>query len=192
MVYKPRRPESWWRTPCLGLLCTQLVLKRLASDFNQTCWSQVVGLHSHSPVAAMFSCIYSHRSLILWGISVFYRTCLPTRRKETFKRRLQACSDSVPVFTSLTSFNCSHQGILFTILQVHSRFVQGMLIEFMRIPAHVGLKGNQKVDTSANQAIQEGTIDSHVPSSKAEVKTGVRGGREGGTIMTQSGDLHTV
>lgn len=81
------------------------------------------------------------------------------------------CSDSVSVLKSLRSFRSSRQDILFKILELHSRIIQqGMMIGFMWIPAHVGLRGNEEVDELAKQAVKRDSVELHIPLSKAEVK----------------------
>lgn len=48
------------------------------------------------------------------------------------------CSDSISVLKSLRSFKYSHQDILFSILQIHSRIVQNNIsVSFIWVPAHI-------------------------------------------------------
>ncbi len=78
------------------------------------------------------------------------------------------CSDSVAV---LKSFKSSHQDILFSILQIHSRVVQNdTSVDIICVPAHVGIKGNEEVDKLAKQALQRETIEIQVLLSKSEIK----------------------
>uniref|UniRef100_A0A673MAK6 Uncharacterized LOC107721237 n=1 Tax=Sinocyclocheilus rhinocerous TaxID=307959 RepID=A0A673MAK6_9TELE len=81
------------------------------------------------------------------------------------------CSDSLSVLKSLRSFKSSHQDILFSILQIYSRLVQNdILISFIWVPSHVGVKGNEDVDKLAKQALQREEIELQVPLSKSEIK----------------------
>lgn len=81
------------------------------------------------------------------------------------------CTDSVSVLKTLRSFKSSHQDIIFNILHIHSRIVQnGISISFMWIPAHIGIRGNEEVDTLAKQALQKDIIELQVPLSKSEMK----------------------
>ncbi len=81
------------------------------------------------------------------------------------------CSDSVAVLKCLRSFKSSHQDILFSILQIHSRIVQNdTSVDIICVPAHVGIKGNEEVDKLAKQALQRETIEIQVPLSKSEIK----------------------
>ncbi len=57
------------------------------------------------------------------------------------------------------------------VLQVHFRLIQqGIWIQLMWVPAHVGLRRNEPADRSAKQAPQRGTTGLQEPLSKAEVK----------------------
>ncbi len=81
------------------------------------------------------------------------------------------CSDSVAVLKSLRSFKSSHQDILISILQIHSRIVQNdTSVRFIRVPAHIGIKANEEVDKLAKQVLQREIIEIQVPLSKSEIK----------------------
>lgn len=73
------------------------------------------------------------------------------------------CSDSIAVLNSLISFKYSRQDILNIVLGRYCRATyQGKLVHFMWVPAHVGLTGNEVVDTLA---VVKGSIDLHIPLS---------------------------
>ncbi len=80
------------------------------------------------------------------------------------------CSDSFSVLTSLISGKSdSRQDLLIEILQNLYRICQLRLLSvFLRVPAHVGVVGNEDVDKIDKQALKHNVID--LLLGKSEVK----------------------
>jgi len=61
---------------------------------------------------------------------------------------------------------------LYEVLQSVTRIKnQGGQVQFMWVPAHVGVKGNELVDELAKRALKKENIEMHIKISKAEVKS---------------------
>lgn len=100
----------------------------------------------------------------------------------------------------------SRQDILYEVLQLVRRLVKrGDQVRFMWVPAHVGVRGNERADELAKRALRKGRIVMELRISKAEVKSvvwgikcGKRRGTEGAkggiyfTYTTASGSLRQV
>ncbi len=73
----------------------------------------------------------------------------------------------------LRSFHSkSHQDVFYEVLQSVTRITnQGGQVQFMWVPAHVGVKGNEQVDELAKRALKKGNIEMQIKISKAEVKS---------------------
>ncbi len=82
------------------------------------------------------------------------------------------CSDSASVLVSLISFHSkSQQDILYEILYSVTRITnQGGQVKFVWVPAHLGVKGNEKVDKVAKKALKKEKVEMQIRISKAEVK----------------------
>ncbi len=82
------------------------------------------------------------------------------------------CSDSAAVLVSLISFHSkSRQDILYEILYSVTRITnQGGQVTFLWVPAHIGVKGNEKVDKVAKKALKKEKVEMQIRISKAEVK----------------------
>ena len=83
------------------------------------------------------------------------------------------CTDSASVLASMRSFySSSRQGLLYEVLQSITRIVQqGRQIHFLWVPAHVGVKGNEKADKMGKKALEKEKIEMNISLSKAEVKS---------------------
>ena len=83
------------------------------------------------------------------------------------------CSDSSSVLASLRSFHSnSRQDILYSVLQSITRIVhQGGQVRFLWVPAHVGVRGNERADELAKRALMKANADMQISISKAEVKS---------------------
>ncbi len=81
------------------------------------------------------------------------------------------CSDSLSVLASLRSFHSkAWQFILYEVLQLNTRLSQtGCQVKFMRVPAHVGITGNEMADRLAKRALTKETVEVQVNVSKAKV-----------------------
>ena len=84
------------------------------------------------------------------------------------------CTDTASVLASMRSFySSSRQGLLYEVLQSITRIVQqGRQIHFLWVPAHVGVKGNEKADKMAKKALEKEKIEMNISLSKAEVDMG--------------------
>ena len=62
-----------------------------------------------------------------------------------------------------------HQEILYEIqLKISSLTQQGREIVFMWVPAHLGIKGNEKADKTAKEAVKKEEVEIKVKLSKTE------------------------
>ncbi len=93
--------------------------------------------------------------------------------EKTRQEKVLICSDSSSVLESLRSFHSkSRQDVLYEVLQSVTRITnQGGQVQFMWVPAHVGVKGNEQVDELAKRALKKGNIEMQIKISKAEVKS---------------------
>ena len=89
------------------------------------------------------------------------------------ERKIVICTDSTSVLSSMRSFySSSRQGLLFEVLQTITRIVQqGRKLKFLWVPAHIGIKGNEKADEMAKEALEKEIVEMNVSISKAEVKS---------------------
>lgn len=63
------------------------------------------------------------------------------------------------------------QDLVFEVLQCLFRTRQlGILVNFLWVPAHVAVDGNEEVDLLAKKALNHPQIKSNLSSSKAEIK----------------------
>ena len=83
------------------------------------------------------------------------------------------CSDSSSVLASFRSFQSkSRQDILYEVLQSVTRISnQGGQVKFLWVPAHVGVRGNERVDEMAKRTLRKENTEMHICISKAEVKS---------------------
>ncbi len=82
--------------------------------------------------------------------------------------------------------------ILYTVTRITN---QGGQVTFVWVPAHIGVKGNEKVDKVAKKALKEGKVEMQIRISKAEVKCIIwekltTNGKKCG-IMRGKGDIYT-
>ena len=82
------------------------------------------------------------------------------------------CSDSTSILASIRSFHSnSRQDVLYEVLQSVTRITnQGGQVKFLWVPAHVGVRGNERVDELAKRALKKENIEMQINVSKAEVK----------------------
>lgn len=111
--------------------------------------------------------------------------------EKTRQDKVLICSDSSSALASLRSFHSSHQD---EVPQSVTRIAnQGGQVNFLWIPAHVRVRGNERVDELPKRALNKENIEIQISISKAEVKcvicekkkqpkVGQRGGR-GGTCI---------
>nr|XP_055031454.1 uncharacterized protein LOC129420520 [Misgurnus anguillicaudatus]XP_055031455.1 uncharacterized protein LOC129420520 [Misgurnus anguillicaudatus]XP_055031456.1 uncharacterized protein LOC129420520 [Misgurnus anguillicaudatus] len=92
-------------------------------------------------------------------------------KKEQVKALI--CSDSSSVLGSLRSFlSKSRQDILYDVLQLSTNIVgKGSQVKFMWVPAHVGIRGNERADKLAKMALLKENIEMQISLSKSEVKS---------------------
>lgn len=82
-------------------------------------------------------------------------------------------------YSALMSIKTGSSSVRFEIIKeiftkIHKMEVKGMLTCFLWVPAHVGMKGNEQVDSLATQTLQTMEVDLQIPWSKAEGKTCLR------------------
>uniref|UniRef100_A0A671QEF9 Reverse transcriptase domain-containing protein n=1 Tax=Sinocyclocheilus anshuiensis TaxID=1608454 RepID=A0A671QEF9_9TELE len=82
------------------------------------------------------------------------------------------CTDSLSVLNSLLSgISTARQDIIFEVMQSLFRIRQsGLMVNFLWVPSHMGVEGNEEADHLAKQALRHAQIDIKVSMSKAEVK----------------------
>ena len=83
-------------------------------------------------------------------------------------------SDSLSALQSVVSYDNEHslvQEILYKLNILLSKNVQ---IEFEWIPSHVGIRGNEVVDSLANKATKKHVIDVYIPSSRKELENEIK------------------
>ena len=89
----------------------------------------------------------------------------------------------------------SHQDVLYEVLQSVTRIAnQGGQVKFLWVPAHVGVRENERVDELAKRALKKGNIEMQINFSKAEVKCVIwekttKCGKKGG-IDRREGDIY--
>lgn len=91
--------------------------------------------------------------------------------EEVKPHRTVICSDSMFLSSIQIGKSICRQDLLDEISQLIFRLgQQNIYIEFTWIPAHVGIKGNEKVDKLAKDALKADQIEIKVPLSKSEIK----------------------
>ncbi|XP_042577199.1 uncharacterized protein LOC109095263 [Cyprinus carpio] len=83
------------------------------------------------------------------------------------------CTDSLSAIESLASgISTARQDLIYEILQSIFRTRQlGIIIHILWIPAHMGVVGNEVVDSLAKQAIKFTEVDINIALSKTEIKS---------------------
>ena len=86
-------------------------------------------------------------------------------------------SDSSSILKSLQSFRSKcREDLMYQVLQLYSQLSQmGVEIQFMWVPAHVGIEGNESVDMLAKEALVNEDVELDIHISKAEAKSIVWG-----------------
>lgn len=104
------------------------------------------------------------------------------------------CSDSSSVLACLRSFHSnSRQDVLYEVLQSVTGIAnQKGQVQFLWVPAHAGVRGNERVDELAKRALKKGNLEMQISISKAEVKCLIwekttKCGRKGGTERGKGG-----
>jgi len=82
------------------------------------------------------------------------------------------CSDSYSALKSILSGKSeSRQDILIEVLQSLYRICQLRIIaEFLWVPAHVGVEGNEEVDKIVKPALKHANVNIHITLSKSKIK----------------------
>ena len=63
------------------------------------------------------------------------------------------------------------QDVLYEVFQSVTRIAnQGGQVKVLWVPAHVGVRGNERMDELAKRALKKGNIEMQIDVSKAEVK----------------------
>ena len=92
--------------------------------------------------------------------------------EKTKQDKVMICSDSTSILASIRSFHSnSRQDVLYEVLQSVIRTAnQGGQVKLLWVPAHVGVRGNERVDELAKRALKKENIEMLIHISKAEVK----------------------
>ncbi len=82
------------------------------------------------------------------------------------------CTDSLSVLNSLLRGNATaRQDMIFEVMQSLFRIGQsGLIVNFMWVPSHMGVDGNEVADHLVKLALKQAQIDIKVSMSKTEVK----------------------
>ena len=93
--------------------------------------------------------------------------------EKTKQDKVLICSDSTSTLASIRSFHSnSRQDVLYEVLQSVTRIAkQGGQVKFLWVPAHVGVRGTERVDQLEKRALKKGNIEMQINISKAEVKS---------------------
>lgn len=90
--------------------------------------------------------------------------------------RMVVCSDSLSALQSIQSGESKcRQDLILEISQALFRLhMQTILVQFLWVPAHVGVDGNETADKAAKQCLKQHGCDLDVPLSKAEARVVVK------------------
>ncbi len=82
------------------------------------------------------------------------------------------CTDSLSALNSLSSGkSLARQDMINEVMQSLFRIRQyGLLVNFVWVPSHMGVKGNEEADHLGKQALNQSQIDIEVTLSKTEIK----------------------
>ncbi len=87
--------------------------------------------------------------------------------------KIVICSDSSSALISLNERKSkTRQDMIIEIIQeLHSLKQISIKVQFLWVPAHIGLKGNEEADNLAKKAIEQETVDIQIPFSRSEIKS---------------------
>ncbi|XP_015260458.1 PREDICTED: uncharacterized protein LOC107104854 [Cyprinodon variegatus] len=90
--------------------------------------------------------------------------------------RILICSDSSAALTSLknTLSKCREDIMLENLLSLYRVRNLGIDVQFLWIPAHSGIKGNEMADSLAKKGLTINGVEVKVPISKTEIKSYIR------------------
>ncbi len=79
--------------------------------------------------------------------------------------KIVVCSDSSSALISLNERKSkTRKGMIIEIIQeLHSLKQISIKVQFLWVPAHIGLKGNEEADNLAEKAIEQETVDIQIP-----------------------------
>lgn len=60
------------------------------------------------------------------------------------------------------------------IQELYSLKQNNVKVEFLWVPAHIGLRGNEKADVLAKKAIERKAVDKQIPFSRSEIKSMIK------------------
>ncbi|XP_041927035.1 uncharacterized protein LOC121690512 [Alosa sapidissima] len=88
-------------------------------------------------------------------------------------RKVLICSDSVSAINSLgKGLSKSRQDLIYEILlAIRAVKRRGVEMSFLWVPAHVGIRSNEKADKLTKKAVEKEAIDVHINLSKSEGKS---------------------
>ncbi len=86
--------------------------------------------------------------------------------------RIVICSDSSSALESIKSTKTDREDLLVEMYTLLYRLkVEGIIVYFCWVPAHIGIVGNETADKLAKKALKKNLVDIKVPLGRNEIKS---------------------